>query len=75
MKNFTLYNLLTSNDVKKFNLFEKIRIYVISSPELWDRLTADYEEYYLHDIPYHLLKKRVYKAYYSENFIEVLKYS
>ena len=73
MKKFTLYNLLNSSSVKGFNLLEKLKIYVISSPELWDRLTADVEEYYIHDIPYHLLRKRVYKAYYSENAIEVFK--
>jgi hypothetical protein len=73
MKKFTLYNLLNSSSVKDFNLLEKLKIYVISSPELWDRLTADVEEYYIHDIPYHLLRKKVYKAYYSENAIEVFK--
>ena len=74
MKKFTLYNLLNSSNVKDFNLLEKLKIYVISSPELWDRLTADVEEYYIHDIPYHLLRKKVYKAYYSENAIEVFKW-
>ena len=74
MKKFTLYNLLNSSSVKDFNLLEKLKIYVISSPELWDRLTADVEEYYIHDIPYHLLRKKVYKAYYSENAIEVFKW-
>ncbi len=73
MKKFTLYDLLNSSSVKDFNLLEKLKIYVISSPELWDRLTADVEEYYIHDIPYHLLRKKVYKAYYSENAIEVFK--
>ena len=74
MKKFTLYNLLNSNSVKDFDLLNKLKIYVISSPELWDRLTAEVEEYYIHDIPYHLLRKRVYKAYYSENAIEVFKW-
>ena len=74
MKKFTLYNLLNSSSVKDFDLLEKLKIYVISSSELWDRLTAEVEEYYIHDIPYHLLRKRVYKAYYSENAIEVFKW-
>lgn len=76
MKKFTLYDLLNSSNVysvKNFNLLEKLKIYVISSPALWDRLTADVEEYYIHDIPYHLLRKKVYKVYYSENTIEVFK--
>ena len=73
MKKFTLYNLLNSSSVKDFNLLEKLKIYVISSPELWDRLTADVEEYFISDVPLHLLRKRVYKAYYSENAIEVFK--
>ena len=73
MKKFTLYNLLNSSSVKDFDLLAKLKIYVISSSELWDRLTADVEEYYIHDIPYHLLRKKVYKAYYSENAIEVFK--
>ncbi len=74
MKQFTLYDLLNSYNVKDFDLLSKLKIYVISSSELWDRLTADVEEYYIHDIPYHLLRKRVYKAYYSENAIEVFKW-
>ena len=74
MKKFTLYNLLNSSSVKDFDLLNKLKIYVISSSELWDRLTADVEEYYIHDIPYHLLRKKVYKAYYSENAIEVFKW-
>ena len=73
MKKFTLYNLLNSREVENFDLLEKLKIYVISSPELWDRLTADVEEYYIHDMPFHLLRKKVYKAYYSENAIEVFK--
>ena len=68
-----LYNLLNSREVENFDLLEKLKIYVISSSELWDRLTADVEEYYIHDIPFHLLRKKVYKAYYSENAIEVFK--
>lgn len=73
MKKFTLYNLLNSREVENFDLLEKLKIYVISSSELWDRLTADVEEYYIHDIPFHLLRKKVYKVYYSENAIEVFK--
>ena len=74
MKNFTLYDLLNSSDVKKFDLLEKLKIYVISSSDLLDRLTADVEEYFASDVPFHLLRKRVYKAYYSENAIEVYKF-
>ena len=74
MKKFTLYNLLSSfNNVKNFDLSKKLKIYIISSSSLWDRLTADCEEYYISDVPLHLLKKEVYKAYYSENAIEVFK--
>jgi len=74
MKKFTLFDLLNSSSVENFDLLEKLKIYVISSSELWDRLTANVEEYYIHDIPYHLLRKRVYKAYYLENAIEVFKW-
>lgn len=73
MKKFTLYNLLNSSNVKNFDLLKKLKIYVISSPDLWDRLTADMEEYFVSDVPLHLLRKKVYKAYYSENAIEVFK--
>ena len=73
MKNFTLYDLLNSSEVKKFDLLEKLKIYVISTSDLLDRLTADVEEYFISDVPFHLLRKRVYKAYYSENAIEVFK--
>lgn len=72
-KKFTLYDLLNSNAITKFDLLEKIKIYSISSPSLMDRLTADVEEYFFHDIPYHLLRKRVYKVYSFENAIEVFK--
>lgn len=73
MKKFTLYNLLNSKELLNFDLLEKLKIYVISSSSLWDRLTADCEEYYISDVPLHLLRKEVYKAYYSENSIEVFK--
>ena len=73
MKNFTLYDLLNSSEVKKFDLLEKLKIYVILSSDLLDRMTADVEEYFVSDVPFHLLRKRVYKAYYSENAIEVFK--
>lgn len=71
--NITLYDLLNSSDVKNFDWLKQLKIYVIASPALWDRLTADVEEYYIHDIPFHLLRKKVYKVYYSENTIEVFK--
>ena len=73
MKNFTLYDLLNSSEVKKFDLLEKLKIYVILSSDLLDRMTADVEEYFVSDVPFHLLRKRVYRAYYSENAIEVFK--
>lgn len=73
MKKFTLFNLLNSKEVENFDLLEKLKIYIISSSSLWDRLTADCEEYFIGDMPLHLLKKEVYKAYYSENAIEVFK--
>lgn len=72
-KNFTLYDLLSIIEASSFNLLEKIKIYTISSPSLMDRLTADVEEYYYHDIPYYLLTKQVFKAYPFENTIEVFK--
>ena len=74
MKNFTLYDLLNSSDVKNFDLLEKLKIYVILSPDLLDRLNADVEEYFVSDVPFHLLRKRLHKAYYAENAIEVFKY-
>jgi len=73
MKKFTLYDLLNSSEVKNFDLLEKLKIYVITTSDLLDRLTADVEEYFVSDVPFHLLRKRVYKAYYSENAIEVFK--
>ena len=73
MKNSTLFDLLNSSEVKKFNLLEKLKIYVITSADLLDRMTADVEEYFVSDVPFHLLRKRVYRAYYSENAIEVFK--
>lgn len=72
-KNFTLYELLSSKEFTKFDLLEKIKIYTISSPSLMDRLTADVEEYFFHDIPFYLLRKKVFKAYPYENAIEVFK--
>lgn len=70
----TLYDLLNSSDVENFDLLKKLKIYVISSPALWDRLTADCEEYFVSDVPLHLLRKTVYKAYYRDNAIEVFKW-
>ena len=73
MKNSTLFDLLNSSEVKKFDLLEKLKIYVISSADLLDRMTADVEEYFVSDVPFHLLRKRLHKAYYAENAIEVFK--
>lgn len=69
---FTLFNLL-NNERKKFNQLKKLTICSTSSGSLMDRLTADIEEYYIDDIPYHLLKKEVYEVNYYKNTIVVLK--
>lgn len=68
----TLFELL-KGERKKFNLSKKLKIYSISSTSLIDRLRADIEEYFIDDIPYHLLKKEVAVVYFFENAIEVFK--
>ena len=73
MEKFTLYDLLNSKGVKEFDLLEKLKVYVISSSSILDRLTADCEEYFISEVPLHLLKKEVFKVYYYENVIEVFK--
>ena len=54
---FTLFNLLNIGR-NKFNQLKKLTICSTSSGSLMDRLNADIEEYYIDDIPYHLLKKK-----------------
>ena len=69
---FTLFNLLNINR-NKFNLLKKLTICSTSSGSLMDRMNADIEEYYIDDIPYHLLKKEIFSVNYYENTIVVLK--
>jgi len=64
-----LYELLEKDF--EFNFLEKIKIFVIKSPSRTDRLMADFEEFYISDIPYHLLRKKVFKVYHFENAVEV----
>lgn len=65
MKKISLYELLNNfDDVIKFKLSEKLKIYVISS-------NAVIEEFYLSEVPLRLLKKKVYNVYHDENWIEV----
>ena len=73
MKKFTLNDLLNSSDVENFDLSNKLGIYVISSSSMWDRLIAEREEYFINEVPLHLLEKEVYIVYYSDNAIEVFK--
>ena len=70
----TLYELLNNFDeVIKFDLFKKLKIFIISSISEMDRLTADVEEYFIGDVPLRLLNKKVFKVYHFENAIEVFK--
>ena len=69
-ENITLLELL-ERDFFKFKLSEKIKIFIIKSPSRVDRLMADMEEFYVSEIPYRLLIKKVFKVYYYENSIEV----
>ena len=69
----TLWKLLNSGEVKNFDLIKKLKICTISSASLMDRLNADSEEYFIDDVPLHLLKKEVFTVYYYENAIVVLK--
>lgn len=74
MENITLYELLTSfDDIIKFNILKKIKIYTISSTSEMDKLTADVKEFYLSDVPLYLLLKKVFKVYHEENAIIILK--
>ena len=68
----TLFELLNCAR-NKFNLLKKLTICSTSSGSLMDRMNADIEEYYIDDIPHHLLKKEVYEVNYYENLVVVLK--
>lgn len=67
-----LYELL-EKDFFKFKLSKKIRIFIIKSTSRSDRLLAESEEFYISEIPYHLLRKKVFKVYHFENSIEVFE--
>ena len=70
----TLFEVLENlDDLLKFNLSEKLKIYIITSTSIRDRLTANVEQYYLGDIPLYLLRKKVFKVYHFENSIEVFE--
>lgn len=74
MKEITLYELLNNlDDLVKFTLSEKLKIYIVTTTSLRDRLTANVEQYYLCDIPLYLLRKKVFKVYHFENAIEILE--
>lgn len=67
----TLYELLTSfDDIKRFELAKKLKIFILSSETL-DLFKADVKEYYLSDVPIYLLCKKVLKVNYDENEIVV----
>lgn len=73
-ENITLYELLNSfDDVIKFDLLKKLIICSTSSESLMDRLNADFDEFYISEIPLRLLRKKVFKVYYYENTIVVFK--
>ena len=70
----TLFEVLENlDDLLKFNLSEKLKIYIITSTSIRDRLTANLEQYFLGDIPLYLLRKKVFKVYHLENTIEVFE--
>ena len=74
MEKITLYDLLTNfDDVIKFNILKKVKIYSIPSTSELDELTADIKEYFLNDVPLYLLLKEVVKVYHNENAIIVYK--
>jgi len=59
---FTLYELLITGDIVNN---KKVKIY--------SKTTSSFVgEYLINDIPFHLLKKEIYCAFYYENVIEVL---
>ena len=69
----TLWKLLNSTEMKNFDLSKKLKICSTSSTSLMDRLNADSEEYFIDDVPFHLLKKEVFAVYYYENAIVIFK--
>ena len=69
----TLYELLTSFDeIKKFDLTKKLKIFVLSSKSL-NLLNAEVMEYFLGDVPLYLLCKEVSRVYHDENAILIFK--
>ncbi len=71
-ESITLLELL-DKDFCEFNLLKKIKIFIIKSPSRTDRLMAEVEEFYISEIPYRLLIKKVFKAYHYENAVEVFE--
>ena len=67
---FTLFELL-SNEEREFYLTKTLKIYTILSSYLKDWLIDDNEEYFIDEIPYHLLKKEVISAFYYDNTVEI----
>lgn len=62
----TLFELLYNDERKIILSMKKVKIFSISE------LGYVYaEEYFLADIPYHLLRKEVINAVYYENIIEI----
>ena len=75
MKKITLYELLTNLDeIIKFKLSEKLKIYVIISTSENNRVVVDGGEYYLSEVPLRLLRNRVVNIDYDDNWIEVFKW-
>lgn len=72
-ENITILELL-ERDFFEFNLSKKIKIIIFNSPSRTDRLTTEVEEYYISEIPYRLLRKKVYKVHYYNNTIEVFDF-
>lgn len=70
-ENITLYDLLNNfNDLIKFKLATKLKINVITSTS---ENTGVVEEFYFSEVPLRLLRMKVYKVDYDDNWIEVLK--
>jgi len=62
----TLFELLYNDEMKIILSMKKVKIFSVSE------LGYVYaEEYFIGDIPYHLLRKEVIKAVYYENIIEI----
>ena len=75
MKKVILYELLTNYDeIIKFKLSEKLKIYVIISTSENNRVVVDSGEYYLSEVPLRLLRNRVVNIDYDDNWIEVIKW-